>query len=147
MFLGIHFRFPKKYFPLGSYYRFPTVPRIPIVFSGKTKIVNGRKIWKNETFLSPGTLTNCPICMKARLMAVYKLCRLCRGGGNTPKVDLLNKPYILNKEDDKDGRRVQNCWFWDDIVYERPLARFVSNKYHQRVTLKQERNFGGRVTR
>ena len=104
MFLGIHFRFPKKYFPLGSYYRFPTVPRIPIVFSGKTKIVNGRKIWKNETFLSPGTLTNCPICMKARLMAVYKLCRLCRGGGNTPKVDLLNKPYILNKEDDKDRR-------------------------------------------
>ena len=38
------------------------------------------------------------------LGAVHKLCRLGKGEGCSPKNDLLNKPYLIKKDDKGGGR-------------------------------------------
>ena len=54
------------------------------------------------------------------LGAPRKLCRLGRGGGGSPKDDLLNRAYLIKTRRGEGGSK--NRRFWYDIVYGRPLS-------------------------
>ena len=61
------------------------------------------------------------VYMKLCLGAIHRLCCVKRGGGRVKYCQ-----FYLVKSRLREGEGVKNCWFWDDIVYGRPLSRVLT---------------------